>query len=205
LGSIISDHFGNKLSQFSNFIVTSLASSQSITSPGYSYSNLVLTGDSEANVTGNNYNNFIAGNSADNILEGGAGVDVITGGTGRDTFKYSNFVDSLLSDPITGKAAYDRITDFTIGSDIVDAPYAVRSEALLRISSSLPGSLDSKMIQSLLPSDIFEPYGAAVITLTETNKTFLVLNNGNRGFLSSQDIFIDITGFAGSINNLSII
>ena len=205
LGSVISDHFGNKLSQFSNFIVTSLASSQSIASPGYSYVNLALTGDSNANVTGNDYDNFIAGNVADNILEGGAGVDVITGGTGRDTFKYSNFVGSLLSDPITGKAAYDRITDFAIGSDIVDAPYAVRSEALLRISSSLPGSLDAKMIQSLLPSDIFEPYGAAVITLTETNKTFLVLNNGNRGFLSSQDIFIDITGFSGSINNLSII
>ena len=110
-----------------------------------------------------------------------------------------------MTDTITGKAAYDRITDFAIGSDVVDAPYAVRSDALLRISSSLQGSLDATMIQSLLPPNVFEPYGAAVVTLTETNKTFLVLNNGNRGFLSSEDIFIDITGFSGSINNLSII
>ena len=205
LGSLIADQFGNKLSQFSNLIVASLASSQSITSPGYSYANLVLTGDSVANVTGNDYDNFIAGNSADNIFEGAAGVDVITGGTGRDTFRYSNFTSSLLLDPITGKAAYDKITDFAIGSDAVDAPYAVRSDVLLRVSSSLPGPLDSKMIQSLLPSNIFEPYGAAVVTLTETNKTFLILNNGNRGFLSSEDTFIDITGFSGSINNLSII
>jgi len=205
LGSLISDPFGNKLSQFSNLIVASLASNQTITSPGYSYTNLVLTGDSSSNVTGNDYDNIIVGNSSDNILEGGAGVDVITGGTGRDTFKYSNFSGSLLTDPITGKAAYDTITDFAIGSDAVDAPYAVRSDALLRISSSLPGSLDTKMIQSLLPSNIFEPYGAAVVTLTETNKTFLVLNNGNRGYLPSEDLFIDITGFSGSINNLSII
>ena len=205
LGSLIADQFGNKLSQFSNLIVASLASSQSIKSPGYSYANLVLTGDSVANVTGNDYDNFIAGNSADNILEGGAGVDVITGGTGRDTFRYSNFTSSILLDPITGKAAYDKITDFAIGSDAVDAPYAVSSDVLLRVSSSLPGPLDSKMIQSLLPSNIFEPYGAAVVTLTETNKTFLILNNGNRGFLSSEDTFIDITGFSGSINNLSII
>jgi len=204
-GVLTTDQLGNKLKQFSNRIVTSLSSSQAIASPGYSYANLFLTGDNSINASGNEYNNALVGNSADNVLEGGLGVDVLTGGLGRDTFKYSSFTDSRLLDPITGKVAFDRITDLTIGSDAIDGPYAVSSDGFLRVSSTASGTVDTALIQSLLPSSIFTPYKAAIISLTDRNKTFLVINNGTRGFLPSSDLFIEITGYTGSMDNLSII
>ena len=37
------------------------------------------------NLTGNEFNNYIAGNAGDNILDGGAGNDILDGGAGNDT------------------------------------------------------------------------------------------------------------------------
>ena len=47
--------------------------------------NLVLTGTSNINGTGNGAANVITGNSGDNVLSGGAGNDTLAGGVGDDT------------------------------------------------------------------------------------------------------------------------
>ncbi len=49
---------------------------------------LLLTGSSAINGTGNAANNVIIGNSAANTLTGGAGTDTLTGGGGADVFAY---------------------------------------------------------------------------------------------------------------------
>ena len=49
--------------------------------------NLVLSGDSDINGTGNSLNNYIAGNSKNNLIDGGAGNDTLYGGLGTDTLK----------------------------------------------------------------------------------------------------------------------
>ena len=49
--------------------------------------NLVLTGDSSINGTGNDLDNYIVGNEQDNILSGNAGNDILYGGGGKDTLK----------------------------------------------------------------------------------------------------------------------
>jgi Ca2+-binding RTX toxin-like protein len=48
--------------------------------------NLVLTGSSAINGTGNDLANAITGNGGANILDGGIGADTLAGGAGNDTY-----------------------------------------------------------------------------------------------------------------------
>jgi len=204
-GNGFTDKFGNQLPQFSNRIVTDLASSTSISGPGYSYTNIVLTGSDKVNISGSSYDTSIAGNSADNILEGGGGADIITGGLGRDTFVYSSYKDSVLIDPVTGKSAVDRITDFAIGTDVIDGPYSVSKNSLLRFEVSGSSAPSSAVFQALLPASVLLPGGAAFVSFAASQKAFIVLNDGKAGFNSKEDILIDITGYSGNPGSLTII
>ncbi|MBU2590588.1 MAG: hypothetical protein KKC21_01015, partial [Nitrospinae bacterium] len=78
--------------------------------------NLVLTGDSAINGTGNELNNTISGTAATNVLngdrgndtiDGGTGNDLLSGGEGNDTYIY-NIGDGL--DSITDTSGIDIIT-----------------------------------------------------------------------------------------------
>lgn len=93
--------------------------------------NLVLSGATLLNGTGNWLANAITGNANANILQGlggndtilggggndtilgGGGQDVLTGGAGNDHFRFTARADSALATP-------DRITDFTAGADRID-------------------------------------------------------------------------------------
>lgn len=55
--------------------------------------NLMLTGTSAINGTGNALNNTLTGNTGANILDGGAGADTMVGGTGNDTYYVDNTGD----------------------------------------------------------------------------------------------------------------
>ncbi|MCA3592690.1 MAG: hypothetical protein IOC94_14435, partial [Methylocystis sp.] len=61
--------------------------------------NLVLTGASAINGTGNDYANMLTGNTGNNVLNGGLGADTLAGGLGNDVFVYgSNFGFDTISD-----------------------------------------------------------------------------------------------------------
>ncbi|MDF2444858.1 MAG: Hemolysin-type calcium binding domain protein [Moraxellaceae bacterium] len=65
--------------------------------------NLILTGLSAINGTGNGLVNTLTGNSADNTLDGGAGADVMAGGAGNDIYIVDNaadVVDELAGDGV---------------------------------------------------------------------------------------------------------
>lgn len=50
------------------------------------FENLILTGSSNADGTGNSLNNILTGNGAANVLNGGTGADTLIGGAGNDTY-----------------------------------------------------------------------------------------------------------------------
>jgi Ca2+-binding RTX toxin-like protein len=74
---------------------------------GSNFENLILTGASAINGTGNAAANLLRGNAANNTLTGGAGIDVLEGGAGADTLS-----DSAGSNNgyLTGGAGTDTLT-----------------------------------------------------------------------------------------------
>lgn len=63
---------------------------------GANLENLVLTGVSAINGTGNERDNFITGNAANNVLNGAAGADSMSGGDGNDTYYVDNADDTVI-------------------------------------------------------------------------------------------------------------
>jgi Ca2+-binding RTX toxin-like protein len=205
LGDKITDTLGNKLSQFNGRIVTHLSSDQTIDPPSYAYERLELTGSSNANASGNAYNNQIVGNTGDNILNGGYGADSITGGAGRDTFVFSSARDSMLRDPVTGLLAIDRITDLAIGTDIIQSWAPVASSEILRLSKPDQQVLTADALTNWLSEEQSPSFKAALVSINNSSQTFLVLNDDRAGFNPSNDSVIDITGYSGLLENLRII
>jgi len=165
--------------------------------------NLTLTGTTAINGTGNSLNNSLIGNTADNTLTGGTGLDIVTGGAGSDTFSYAAG-DALISG--TTSLSFERITDFTIGTDSLDCANTV-SASNLRKLGSVGTSLSSTTIVSLLTPTNFTANGASAFTFGAGSglRTFLALNDANAGFQTSTDNIIEITGYTGVLNNLAII
>lgn len=70
------------------------SSTSSILAP--TISQLILTGLSNINGTGNALNNYICGNNANNVLDGGAGNDLLIGGKGNDTYVVGSVGDQII-------------------------------------------------------------------------------------------------------------
>lgn len=174
--------------------------------PVYSYQTFELSGHVPASIFGNDYDNRLIGNDADNLLIGARGADVITGAGGRDTFVLSNLADSLLLDPLTRRTAFDRFLDFAIGTDIIDAPSAIDSSAMIHVKSSAENpSID--LFAGLLPSTILPAFGGSVVELDSglSTRTFVVLNDGIPGYASAADALFEISGYSGVLADLRII
>jgi Ca2+-binding RTX toxin-like protein len=173
---------------------------------GANVENLTLTGSATINGTGNSHNNVLTGNNASNFLVGGDGSDTLIGGTGADTLTGLSGADTFrfaLAD--SRFAAYDMITDFTIGTDILDGPTAVTAANLRELGSV--SSLTVAAISSVLTTSNFARNGAATFSFGKgaSARTFLALNDASAGFSSTNDGLIEITGYTGLLYNLAII
>jgi Ca2+-binding RTX toxin-like protein len=159
---------------------------------------LILTGISAINATGNALDNHLTGNSAANIIIGGAGADVLSGLGGADTFRYTALSNSRL-------AGFDRIIDLDIGIDILDGPRPVSAVNTKELGAV--ATLDQAGISAVLTTAFFGANQSGTFTFSSgtDTRTFLVLNDATDGFSSTSDCLIEITGYTGLLTNLAIV
>lgn len=85
---------------------------------GNNLENLTLTGNFDANATGNTLNNVITGNSGNNRLDGGLGADVMTGGDGNDVYVLDNAGDQVVELANGGIDTVEVGTSYSAGNNI---------------------------------------------------------------------------------------
>ena len=143
-------------------------------------------------------NDFINAGAGNDLLRGGKGGDILIGGLGADKFQYQSLADSLLS-------SFDVIRDFTIGIDSIDAPRAISATQIKKLGYT--SALNETAIQRVLTPNNFVVNGASAFKFRDglIDRTFLAINDGTAGFSASRDSLIEITGFTGNLNSLSII
>jgi len=83
--------------------------------------NIILTGEKDTGIMGNDQDNRLMGNDGNNIITGGKGNDIIKGGAGQDTAQFSgNFSEyrvteaegkTIVSDTVSGRDGTDELTE----------------------------------------------------------------------------------------------
>lgn len=90
---------------------------------GANLENLVLTGVSAIDGTGNDLRNFITGNSANNVIDGAAGPDSMSGGNGNDTYYVDDIGDKVIetnSDQLSGgvDSVHSTLATYTLANNV---------------------------------------------------------------------------------------
>lgn len=80
--------------------------------------NLVLTGTSSINATGNTLDNVLTGNSGNNTLSGGAGSDSMSGGAGNDTYVVDAAGDTVIELAIEGTDLVQASVTYTLSAEV---------------------------------------------------------------------------------------
>ena len=169
----------------------SLGDSGSLTGPGLFSTSAAQVASTPGNPS------YVTGNGSDNLLKSGSGVDVLTGLGGADVFQVSRLSTSLLASP-------DRITDFAIGIDRLDGPYAVASSQLANLGAVT--ALTELGVSAQLTAATFLAEQAATFSFGtgSTARTFVAFNDGMAGFQAASDAVLEITGYTGDLRNLAV-
>ncbi len=86
--------------------------------------NIILTGENNTNILGNDQDNQLTGNESDNIITGGKGNDVIVGGDGKDTAAFSGNsseykvskrnTKTIVTDTVSGRDGRDELSGIEV-------------------------------------------------------------------------------------------
>ena len=140
---------------------------------------------------------YIDGYSGDDTITGGTDGDILIGGLGNNIFKFPVLSDSLIAD-------YDWISDLKIGFDQITAPTAIKAQEIIKLGAVT--SIKPFDISNTLNAGIYLPNKAAIFSYQNGDKlnTFLTINDSVAGFQPAKDAVIEITGYQGDLNSLSI-
>ena len=143
--------------------------------------------------------NQLIGTATANTLTATTAKDMLTGLGGIDTFSFTALSRSTLVN-------FDRITDFAIGTDVLDGPNAITAADINKLG--LADSLDTSSISTLLTTSTFIANKAASFSYADpsgTSRSFIAINDATAGYQSSTDAIIEITGYIGSLDSLQVI
>ena len=119
--------------------------------------NLILTGGSHANATGNALANVLTGNDGNNVLDGKAGADTMIGGLGNDRFYVDNSGDVVTeATSEDDDYVYARV-DYTLSAN-VERLYLIEGSGALSgtgtdLANVLTGNSAANVLTGLLGND----------------------------------------------------
>lgn len=184
----IVDSTTDTIVEFAHGGTDTVNSSVSYTLGNY-FDNLVLTGSSSINGTGNTGSNVITGNNASNVLNGGSGNDTLTGLSGNDTLAGGAGNDSLTGGGGNDTFSYatgttfsnatvglDRITDFHKTSGDTDR-IALSKKTFTALTSNVGTGFSKSSEFAIVTSD----------AAAATSKAFIVYNQGTGDLLYNQN------------------
>ncbi|MFH0701983.1 MAG: calcium-binding protein, partial [bacterium] len=111
------DSFYDSVFEYANQGIDTVISSVSY-SLGSNLENLLLTGSSNINGTGNELNNNLIGNSGNNVLDGGIGNDYMAGGYGNDTYVVDSLYDSVFEYANQGTDTVNSNVSYILGANL---------------------------------------------------------------------------------------
>ncbi|WP_161974657.1 putative Ig domain-containing protein [Piscinibacter terrae] len=85
---------------------------------GANLENLILTGSSAINGTGNTANNMLTGNAGNNTLDGSTGADTMAGGAGNDVYVVDNTADLVTENANEGTDLVQSSVTWTLGNNV---------------------------------------------------------------------------------------
>ena len=163
----------------------------------------LLTGDASDNrlsggggddlLLGNAGNDELVGGDGSDTLNGGPGRDRLTGGPGADTFAFEHTQSNATN--IDGAIAYDRITDFVDGSDLLYIINAAGGSASADITNVVNGGFATSetllvdTLEALVGGRYANDADAIAYTVAGVGVGVIVDSNANT-ILDTDDVFI---------------
>lgn len=171
--AVVQDAAGNDLSSFANRFADTFSSSVTALL-GSQYLNLILTGTSAINGTGNQYANTLMGNSAKNVLNGGEGADYMAGGLSDDTYIVDNVDDYIEEGIHEGNDRVQSSVTYTLSANL-------ESLMLTGVSAINGTGNESANTMTGNPADNVINGGAGADTMAGGlgNDTYIVDNTGD--------------------------
>lgn len=166
---------------------------------------ITIEGDSTGanSIVGTSAADEITGGGAADTISGGAGADTISGGAGNDVITTGAGADVINLDDVT-TAGIDSITDFTAGTDKIDAMNgsgATAATALVDkgiVDTATYTTLDA-YLATFATAGVNETVVAEAYSFTYGSDKYLLVDVATAGYAAGDDALVKITGISGTL------
>ncbi len=150
---------------------------------GIQVENLMLTGTSNLNGTGNSLNNILFGNSGNNTLDGSTGADTLAGGLGNDLYIVDNAGDVIQETASEGVDSVQSSVTYTLANYVENLTLTGASSINAtgtNYHNQLTGNSAANLLRGLDGDDTLDGgTGADTLVGGQGNDLFIVDNTGD--------------------------